>query len=158
MKSQRLFEFVVGIFIVLGALAFSFLAIRVSGLSQFNHHPAYKITAAFTDVGDLKPRAAVTIGGVTIGRVTTIILDPKAYRAVVTMEIEKTENKIPTDSTANIFTAGLIGANYISITPGFDSTYLQDGGEIQNTNQALILQNLIGQLMFELKSNKGKEQ
>lgn len=157
MKSQRIFEFMVGIFIILGILAFAFLAIRVSGLTDFNHRPAYKITASFVDVGDLKERAPVTIGGVTIGRVTNIFLDTQTYRATVTMEIEKSDAKIPTDSTANIFTAGLIGANYISIAPGFDDTYLKDGDQLQKTNQALILQNLIGQLMFELKSDKGKK-
>ncbi len=112
------------------------------------------MTAEFTNIGDLKVRAAVTVAGVNIGRITDITLNPKTYKAIVAMQIDKRDDNIPTDSTASILTAGLLGANYIAIEPGFDDTFLKAGSQIENTNQALILQNLIGQLMFNLKGGK----
>jgi len=152
-KNYRI-EFIVGLFVIAGLIAFTVLAIKVSGLTGFSSGKVYTITADFTNVGDLKERAPVTIAGVTVGRVVEIKLDPKAYKAVVKMEIENGRNEIPIDSTANIFTAGLLGANYISITPGFEDEFLRSGDKIERTNQALILQNLIGQLMYSLKSSK----
>ncbi len=155
MIRQRGLEFIVGIFIILGVIAFVILAFKVSGLSNtLTGTGTYTVTAAFDNIGDLKVRAPVTIAGVNIGRVTNIKLDPKTYKAVVKLKISEAEKHVPTDSTANIFTAGLLGANYISITPGFADTFLKDGGTIEDTNQALILQNLIGQIMFSLKQKK----
>jgi phospholipid/cholesterol/gamma-HCH transport system substrate-binding protein len=142
---------------VLGFIAFAFLAIKVSGLTTLNNSDTYQVTADFVDIGDLKVRAPVTIAGVTVGRVSNIDLDPKTYEAKVTLEIENHINNIPIDSTANIFTAGLLGSNYISITPGFSEEFLKDGAMIEKTNQAMILQNIIGQLMYSL-TNKDKEQ
>lgn len=149
-------EFIVGLLMIAGIIAFVVLAFKVSGFTTFSDHETYKITAEFTNVGDLKARAPVTIAGVTIGQVTKIKLDPKSYKAIVTMKIMNGHNDIPVDSTANIFTAGLLGANYISITPGFEDEFLKNGEQIEKTNQALILQNLIGQLMYTLK-NKDKK-
>lgn len=154
MSQQRSINFIVGCFIIAGILALVVLAFRVSDLTTYTGANTYSVTAAFTNVGDLKVRAPVTIAGVSIGRITDIKLDPTTYKAVVTMQIDKNESNIPTDSTASILTAGLLGANYIGITPGFDETFLKEGSEIENTNQALILQNLIGQLMFSLKKDK----
>jgi len=87
---------------------------------------------------------------VTVGRVKSITLDPKTFQAIATLDIDKKDNNIPTDSTANIYTAGIIGSNYISLTPGFDETALKNGDKITNTNQALILQDLIGQFMYNI--------
>lgn len=150
-------EIIVGLLMIAGIIAFAVLAFKVSGFTNFTDHDTYTVTAAFTNVGDLKVRAPVTVAGVTIGQVTSIKLDPTTYKAVVTMKIINGRNNIPVDSTANIFTAGLLGANYISITPGFSEKFLTNGGTIENTNQALILQNLVGQLMYTLK-HKDKEQ
>lgn len=153
---QRGIEIIVGLLMLAGIIAFIVLAFKVSGFTTFTDAETYKITAEFTNVGDLKVRAPVTVAGVNIGQVTKIKLDPQTYKAVVVMKILNTHKNIPTDSTANIFTAGLLGANYISITPGFENEFLKDNGVIENTNQALILQNLIGQLMYSLQ-NKDKE-
>ena len=155
-KQQRM-ELIAGIFIIIGILAFIVLAFKVSGLTNYASSRTYKITAEFNDIGDLKERAPVTVAGVVVGRVTNISLNAKDYKAVVTMLIDKNSNNIPVDSTANIYTAGLLGANYISITPGFEEEYLKNGETIENTNQALILQNLIGQLMFNLKGGDKKK-
>ena len=154
MANQRKLEITVGLFIIIGFIAFAILAIKVSGLANFNNHDTYKITANFTNVGDLKIRAPVTLAGVTIGRVSNIKLDPKTYRAKVTLEINNITKNIPVDSTANIFTAGLLGSNYISITPGFSDQYLKNKERLENTNQAMILQNIIGQLLYNIKSSK----
>lgn len=151
MSRQRSINLIVGLFMVAGIIALVVLAFQVSGLTTYTSANTYTVTAAFTNVGDLKVRAPVTIAGVSIGRITDIQLDAKSYKAIVTMQIDESENNIPDDSTASILTAGLLGANYIGITPGFDETFLKNGSEIENTNQALILQNLIGQLMFSLK-------
>lgn len=149
-------EFIVGTFMIAGILALAALAFKVSGLTWMNNHETYAVTAEFTHIGDLKVRAPVTIAGVTIGRVTKITLDPVTFKAIVTLSINARENEIPSDSTANIYTAGLIGSNYISITPGFEETYLKEGSKIENTNQALILQNIIGQLLYKTKGDNDK--
>ena len=154
---QKMFsiDFIVGVFIIAAVIAFAVLAFKVSGLTNLSNGNTYKVTAIFTNVGDLKVRAPVTMAGVTIGRVDSIVLNPKTYEAVVTLGIAKHVQNIPVDSTANIFTAGLIGANYINLQPGFSEDFLKNGEQIQNTNPALILQNLVGQLLFNL--NKGKK-
>ena len=154
MLQQSKIDFIVGLFVIAGILAMSFLALRVSGLTPFNNQEIYRVQAYFTNIGDLKIRAPVSIGGVTIGRVVKVDLDPETFNAVVTMEINKQQDHIPTDSIANIYTAGLIGTNYINLAPGFDETYLKEGSQIRNTNQALILQNIIGQLMFNVGQGK----
>ena len=151
MKRYNL-ELIIGLFMVAGMIALAVLAFKVSGLTGLKKGDVYHVTAAFTHIGDLKVRAPVTIAGVSIGRVTKVDLDSKTFKAVITLEINAENDHISTDSTANIFTAGLIGTNYVSIKPGFDETYLEDGDRMENTNQALILQNLIGQLMFTLKN------
>ena len=154
MVVQHKMEFIVGLFMIAGMLALALLAFKISGLTVFEHNESYWVTAEFTHIGDLKVRAPVTIAGVPIGRVTKVVLDPETFRAVVTLKIGKNNDHIPTDSTASIFTAGLIGSNYVSIVPGFDETFLKEGDRVENTNQALILQKLIGQFMFNLKKDE----
>lgn len=155
MINQRVIDVIVGLFIIVSIIALSALAFRVSGLTAYTGANTYRVQAEFTNIGDLKVRAPVTVAGVTIGRVVDIDLDENNYRALVTMQLDK-KSRVPIDSTASILTAGLIGANYIEIVPGFEETFLKNGGKIVNTNQALILQNLIGQLLFNAKGDKGK--
>ncbi|PIQ44023.1 MAG: outer membrane lipid asymmetry maintenance protein MlaD [Gammaproteobacteria bacterium CG11_big_fil_rev_8_21_14_0_20_46_22] len=155
MQKQRVTEMVVGIFIIIAILCFIFLAFKVSGLTSFSHANTYRVKAEFQNIGDLKVRAPVTIAGVAIGQVSHIDLDPETYQAVVTMKIAQ-RDQIPVDSTANIFTAGLIGSNYVSITPGFSPVFVKNGGNILRTNQAMILQDVIGQLLFSLKGGDDK--
>lgn len=155
MAKQRFADVSVGVFMLLGVLALLFLAFKVSGLTSFSYSNSYQITASFENIGDLKIRAPVTIAGVRIGEITKINLNPQTYQAIVTMRIEGQE-KIPVDSTANIYTAGLIGSNYISLTPGFSEDYLKNGDVLARTNQAMILQNIIGQLLYSF-TNKGDD-
>src|SRR3990167_4847966 len=146
MARQRIIEICVGLFMILGILAFGFLAFKVSGLTTYSYGDSYTITADFQNIGDLKVRAPVTVAGVKVGLITDIQLNTETYEAVVTMRIDHSD-LIPVDSTANIYTAGLIGSNYISITPGFSDQYLKNGGVLERTNQAMILQDIIGQLL-----------
>lgn len=156
MLRQRGIEFIVGLFMIVCILCLLFLAFKVSGLTSFSYANSYTVTANFQNIGDLKVRAPVTIAGVNIGDISDIRLNPQTYEAVVTMRIYSSA-EIPVDSTANIYTAGLIGSNYISLTPGFSDQYLKNGGQITQTNPALILQNLIGQLLYTLKGGEDKE-
>ncbi|EKD75581.1 MAG: ABC-type transport system involved in resistance to organic solvents periplasmic component [uncultured bacterium] len=154
---MRFIEIVVGLFMMAGLIAFAMLALKVSGLSTELTQPGYVVMAYFDNVGDLKIRAPVTLGGVRIGQITDIQLDDTNYRAKVSFRINASENKIPEDSSASIFTAGLLGSNYISISPGYDDVFLKEGSTIQSTHSALILENLIGQFLFSINKQDKSE-
>ncbi|MDF1759538.1 MAG: outer membrane lipid asymmetry maintenance protein MlaD [Coxiellaceae bacterium] len=151
-------EFIVGIFIILGVLALMALAFNVSGLVVFGNSKSYTLTAEFDNIGDLKPRAPVTIGGVKVGQVEKIQLDEQDFRAKVTLLIKDKYNVIPIDTSAGILTQGLLGSNYISLAPGFEQQVLKPGERIETTQSAMILENLIGQLMYSLKSSGNSDE
>ena len=153
MLTQRNVESLVGLFLLGALLALMVLATKVSGLTSFFQEPNYMVTAQFDDIGSLKVRAPVKIGGVLIGEVASITLDPTSFRAVVSMRINKKFNDIPDDSSASILTAGLLGDNYIALAPQYSPTFLKQGSEILDTHPAVILEKLIGQLMFKLGGN-----
>ncbi|EKD73691.1 MAG: ABC-type transport system involved in resistance to organic solvents periplasmic component [uncultured bacterium] len=150
MLSQRIVETTVGLFLLAAMVALLVLAFKVSGLTSFFKVEGYNITAQFDDVGQLKARSTVKIGGVTIGEVTGIRLDPITFKAIVTMHIYSRVNNIPDDSSAAILTAGLLGDNYIAITPMYGATFLKNGSELQDTHSAMILEKLIGQFLFKV--------
>jgi phospholipid/cholesterol/gamma-HCH transport system substrate-binding protein len=155
MRKQRYVDFSVGLFMLLGILALLVMTMKVSNFSHFSTRDTYNITADFTDIGGLKVRAPVTIAGVRIGEVTHIELQPKELNAKVTMRL-RSDKKIPyEDATARILTEGLLGSNYVSIVPGFEDEkehpFLKNGDVIAKTQEAIILENLIGQLLFNIK-------
>ncbi|AUH73296.1 toluene transporter subunit: membrane component of ABC superfamily [Legionella sainthelensi] len=157
MNKQRYVDFSVGLFMLLGVLALLVMTMKVSNFSNFMSQDHYQVTAGFTDIGGLKVRAPVTVAGVKIGEVTRIELQPGELNAKVTMRL-RSDKKIPyEDTSARILTEGLLGSNYISIVPGFedeeskDHPYLQNGDVIDKTQEAIILENLIGQLLFNIK-------
>ncbi len=152
MKS-RTGDVVVGIFVILGALAFLFLALKVSGLTSLSDNGGYLLKANFNNVGDLKVRAPVTLAGVKVGNVESIGLNAKTYQATVTLKIMP-NIKLPGGTTASIFTEGLLGNNYISLTPGYEESNLKPGALITDTHSAIILENLIGQLIFNNSKKK----
>lgn len=161
MTIWRPVEIAVGLFIIIASAAFLFLAFKVSGLVNFNDNKSYYLQADFANVGDLKVRAPVTIAGVRIGEVAGIDLDPDSFIARITMKIHQGSTHIPRyETSARILTEGILGSNYISITPGFtesedqgeDAAYLRDGDVIQHTQPALILENIIGELFFNIES------
>ncbi|HLB57733.1 MAG TPA: outer membrane lipid asymmetry maintenance protein MlaD [Gammaproteobacteria bacterium] len=160
MLSERTIESFVGLFLLAATIALIVLAFKVSGLTSFFKQKGYNITASFDEIGQLKIRAPVKIGGVTVGEVTNIYLDPVTFRAVVNMRINQNVNDVPTDSSASILTAGLLGDNYIAITPMYGKNYLKNGSELEETHPAIILEKLIGQLIFKLtgsNSDNGNE-
>ncbi|MDR3501543.1 MAG: outer membrane lipid asymmetry maintenance protein MlaD [Legionella sp.] len=156
MSKQRYVDVSVGLFMLLGLLALLVMAMKVSNISDFMSHKSYNVTADFTDIGGLKVRAPVTVAGVKIGEVTHIELQPGELNAKVTMRLQSDKNIPYEDSSARILTQGLLGSNYISIVPGFDDDanrdhpYLRNGDVIAKTQEAVILENLIGQLLFNI--------
>ena len=153
---QRIVETWVGLFMLLGIVGLIFLAFKVSGLTQQSMSDGYTITASFENIGGLKARAPVQMGGVKIGRVTSIVLDKKTYRAVVSMLVFDSFDNIPNDSRASILTQGLLGSNYVGVTPGYAQAFYKQGGVIQDTSSAMILENLIGQFLYGVNDKKGK--
>ena len=150
----RLLEIIVGCFMLAGFAALLVLAFTVSGFAPTMGNHSYIVTANFDNVGDLKVRAPVTIAGVHVGEVTNITLDKTTFRAHVNMKISNTQNEIPYDSAARILTQGLLGSNYISIEPGYGENFLQSSSVIEETHPALILENLIGQFLFNIQKDK----
>ncbi|EKE00759.1 MAG: ABC-type transport system involved in resistance to organic solvents periplasmic component [uncultured bacterium] len=150
MLSKRIVELLVGLFMLAGILAMFALAFKVSGLSQYSSRDSFHVSAIFDNIGDLKVRAPVTIAGVRVGEVDSISIDANNFKAEVGMRIDKRQNKLPADTTAKILTAGLIGANYIELIPGYGESDLKEGVVIIDTQPAIILENLIGQLMYKL--------
>lgn len=144
----RLVEVAVGGFIVMGAIALVLMALQVSGISASDRGDKYTVKAYFENLGGLTERAKVSMSGVPIGRVTKIYLDTEDYVAVVEMEINTSMSTLTTDTSAAILTAGLLGEKYIGLTVGADDEYLEDGGVIEDTQSALVLEELIGQFLF----------
>lgn len=143
-------EILVGAFVLAALLSFCVLAFKVSGLTTaLNGAEGYRLTAKFTEIGGLKPRARVTVAGVPVGRVVNISLDKDSYQAIVTMEIEKGVDKLPEDTIASIATSGLIGDKYIMLEPGAEDVFLTNGGTIEMTDPAMVLERLIGQFLYK---------
>lgn len=148
-------EILVGLFVVLGALALLFLALKAANLTTFGNGGAtYVLQARFDNIGGLKPRAPVRSAGVNVGRITSITLDTQTYQGVVTLEIKEGVN-FPRDSSAKILTAGLLGDQYIGIEPGGDEKNLAGGDVITQTQSAVVLENLISQFLFSKAADSG---
>ncbi len=150
MLSQRFIESLVGLFLLFAMIALTLLAFKVSGLTSLFPGETYTVSALFDDIGGLKVRAPVKIGGVQVGEVSRISLDPVTFKAIVKMTIQNKYNDIPDDSSAGIYTAGLLGDNYIAITPMYNTTFLKNGSKIEMTHSAMILEKLIGQFIYKI--------
>lgn len=158
MQQTRTMEIGTGLFALLGLGALFFLTTQTTGSDDFNVDDTYEVTARFENVGSLKPRAPVSMSGVTIGRVTTVEFDPVALEAVVTFVIDRRYDEIPDDSDASILTAGLLGSQYIGLQAGGSPLYLEDGGEVEFTQSAVILENLIGKFLLRGGSEQTEEE
>ena len=145
--TTRVTEIWVGIFVAAGIAALFMLAMKVSNLSTYTGDEGYEVTARFEDVSGLKVRSPVTMSGVRIGRVKRIEFDDQALQAVVVMEIELRHNLLPKDTSASIYTAGLLGEKYIGLEAGGDENSLVQGDEIKLTQDSLVLEKLIGQFV-----------
>jgi len=159
MQSNRSLEIGTGLFVLLGFAALAFLTTQLPGssLRLKGADSGYKVLAAFDNIGDLKEGSPVTLAGVRIGRVEGIAIDPKSFKANVTLRIDRQYSEIPDDSDASIQTAGLLGGKYVGLTPGGSETFLKDGGQIELTQSALVLENLINKLFANIAS-KGPDQ
>ncbi|NOS88461.1 MAG: outer membrane lipid asymmetry maintenance protein MlaD [Methylococcaceae bacterium] len=144
----------VGLFVASGIVGLFFLAMQVSNLSSFIEEDSYTITARFDNAGGLKIKSPVSAAGVKIGKVSAISFDPKTYQSVVQMRINTKYNTLPEDTTASIFTAGLLGEQYVSLEPGGADEYLKDKGQIEITQSAIILEKAIGQFLFKSAEEK----
>jgi len=152
--SKKGIETLVGAFVLLGILGLLFLALKAANLASFSTHDTYTLQARFDNIGGLKVRAPVRSAGVTVGRVSGISLDGKTYQGVVTMEVEK-GFQFPKDTSAKILTAGLLGDQYIGLEPGGDEKNLVAGDVIKTTQSAVVLENLIGQFLFNKAADAG---
>lgn len=148
MINRKSLELWVGLFVAAGILALAMLAFKVGNLTSADVMNSYKVTGRFDNVGGLKVKAAVTMAGVRIGRVSAIAFDNKKYQALVTMDIDGRYQNIPKDSSASILTSGLLGDQYIGIEPGGDEASLKGGDTFLRTQSALVLEKLVGQVIF----------
>lgn len=144
----------VGFFVMLGAAALVFLALQTANLLALSFQAGYRVTAKFDNIGTLKPKAAVKSAGVSVGKVVAIAFDDKTYQAKVTLELEK-RYAFPKDSSLKILTSGLLGEQYVGIEPGADEQNLAEGDTITATQSALVLENLIGQLLYSKAAESG---
>jgi phospholipid/cholesterol/gamma-HCH transport system substrate-binding protein len=147
MMQSRTVQIWVGLFVVAGMAALLMLSMKVSNISTFTETKGYEVTALFENIGGLKVRSPVTMAGVVVGRVSNIGFDKKSYEAVVTMNIQDQYDNIPEDSSASIFTAGLLGEQYIGLEAGGAEAVLKAGSELQLTQSAVVLEQIIGQFL-----------
>ena len=148
-------EIGVGLFVALGLAALLMLAMKVSNLAELTAPDGYQLTARFDNIGGLKVRAPVTMAGVRVGRVTGIDFDDNTYEAVVRFSVSPRYERIPLDTSASIYTAGLLGEQYIGLEAGGDESFLTDGGEITLTQSAIVLEQVIGQFLYSKAAEGG---
>ena len=137
----------VGLLVVIGTAAMLFLALQSANLLSLNFQPTYTVSAMFDNIGGLKKQAAVKSAGVVVGRVKEIVFDGKSYQARVVMAIE-TQHQFPKDSSLKILTSGLLGEQYIGIEAGAEEKVLAEGDKVQDTQSAVVLENLISKFLY----------
>jgi phospholipid/cholesterol/gamma-HCH transport system substrate-binding protein len=148
MMQSKSVEILVGVFVALGVGALFVLAMQVSNLSNLGGDDGYEIRAGFDNIGGLKVRSPVTVSGVRVGRVAAIDYNQESYQAEVVLRIDPRFDSLPLDTSASIFTSGLLGEQYVALDPGGDDQYLGDGDRIIMTQSALVLEQLIGKFLF----------
>jgi len=147
----------VGLFVALGVVALTLLALNVSNLLSLPSGKGYTLTAEFDNIGGLKVRAPVKLSGVVVGRVDRISIDPQSFRAVVGMNIESNYSIFPKDTSAAIYTSGLLGEQYIGLSPGAEDAVLKSGDRIALTQSAIVLETLISQFLFNKAAEDDKK-
>lgn len=151
--NPRFLEISVGLFVLLGIAALFYLAVQVSNVTEGRDRDTYEVIAYFDHIGGLRVRAPVTVSGVRIGRVADIRYDPERFRARVVLALRSEFDFLPADSQASIFTAGLLGEQYIALEPGGDFEVLQAGDEILLTQSALVLETMVGRFLTQIASD-----
>jgi len=147
MKSSHQIELTAGIFLLLAIAALVFLALHATDRGVVSGE-SYELTASFSNIGGLKPRAAVSMAGVAVGMVDQIELDPETFEAKVTLQISEQYDNLPEDTSASILTSGILGDQYVGLEPGGSPETLQDGDRILITSSAMVLEQLISRYMF----------
>ena len=147
-------EIWVGVFMLIALCAIIFLCLQVANIKSIGNEPTYRIYATFDNIGGLKARSPVRIGGVVVGRVADISLDPSTYTPRVALDIQDKYNHIPDTSSLAIRTSGLLGEQYLALNIGFEdpemgTAILKEGGTIQDTKSAMVLEDLIGQFLYK---------
>jgi phospholipid/cholesterol/gamma-HCH transport system substrate-binding protein len=145
--NKTVLDFWVGLFVIAGIAALLFLALKVGSTNAINPSDSYEVVARFENIGGLKPRAPVKSAGVVVGRVADIQFDNKSYEAAVTLRLDK-RYAFPKDSSAAIMTSGLLGEQYVALEAGADSTKLKEHDRILITQDAVVLENLIGRFLY----------
>ena len=163
MQQTRKIEMLVGSFVIAGICAILVMIFQVADVTGLGSSDTYRLTAKFDNVGTLKVRAPIKVGGVVVGRVTNIELDQTSLQPVVTMDIESRYDQFPENSSLKILTSGLIGEQYLGLAPGFvwddDNGMLVDGSKVEDTQSALVLEDLIGQVLYRVgDSGAAKEE
>lgn len=146
-KNQTSVHAIVGAFIVFGFGCMLYLAFQVSGLATDFNKKTYQLQAEFSNVGGLNEYARISIAGVTVGRVQSITLNPETLNAMVTMDIDASTPPLTTDTSARILTSGLLGEKYIGLLPGSDEEFLEDGDMLEDTQGALVLEDLVSRFL-----------
>lgn len=155
MTSRKL-ELFVGFFVALAIAALLLLALKVANTGVAGSDQSYQLLAKFENIGGLKARSPVKVGGVVVGRVASIKLDPESFQPVVTLDINSSYSNFPETSSLAILTSGLLGEQYIGLQPGFvdeNVEILKNGDYIEDTKSAIVLEELIGQFLF----NRGNQ-
>jgi phospholipid/cholesterol/gamma-HCH transport system substrate-binding protein len=160
MKNERSLEIGTGLFVLLGFAALAFLTTQLPGskLGLLSQTTGYEVTARFDNVADLQAGAPVSMAGVKVGRVNSVSFDSTDYKAVVSLGIDKSFDRIPDDTWANIETSGLLGAKYVGLEAGGSETYLADGSQIENTTSAMVLEKLINRLFAAFAGQNSDEE
>lgn len=147
----------VGLFVLLGAVAVLFLALKSANLLQMSFSQDYEVTAKFDNIGGLKTGAAVKSAGVVVGRVKQIVFDGESFQAKVTLALQS-QHGFPKDSSLSILTSGLLGEQYVGIVPGADEKNLAAGDRIGSTQSAIVLENLISQFLYSKAAEPAKSE
>jgi phospholipid/cholesterol/gamma-HCH transport system substrate-binding protein len=154
MRPSRAIDISTGLFVLLGLVSIGFLVTQITSKEVAIRSDTYRLKALFENVGGLKPGAPVTMAGVTVGRVEKINYDIKQFKAIVTLRIENRYDKIPNDSDASILTSGLLGGQYIGISPGGSEQVFKDGDRIEFVQDAIVLESLISKFLFSQAEKK----
>jgi len=148
MTTHRTVEILVGAFVAVGIVALFILSIQMSNFGSTSVK-GYEVTARFDNIGGLTERSPVKLAGMTIGRVADIQIDPETFEAVATLRIEGRYDNLPRDTIASIYTAGLLGEQFIELSPGADEAVLSQGDRLMMTQSAVILERIISQFLFD---------
>ncbi len=158
MRANYKVEAASGAFLLLGLGALLWLSTQATDYGSNLGDETYTISARFTNVADLKPRSPVKIGGVAVGIVESIRLDPVPYEAVVDMQVDQRFNEIPLDTSAAILTSGVLGDRYVGLEPGGSFEYLVEGDELIVTQSAVVLEQLVSKYLFNAGQGEGEEE